>query len=66
MISNGYINPAPLADLTPYLDAANIDLKSMDDATCRTLTGGRLQPGSNQTPPLHIAATLREYDKFKL
>ncbi len=44
MISNGYINPTPLADLIPYLDAANIDLKSLDDATYRTLTGGRLQP----------------------
>jgi len=44
MISNGYINPTPLADLIPYLDAANIDLKSLDDTTYRTLTGGRLQP----------------------
>jgi len=29
MHSNGYINPEPLAELMPYLDAANIDLKGM-------------------------------------
>jgi len=29
--SNGYINPEPLAELTPYLDAANIDLKGFSD-----------------------------------
>ncbi len=44
MISNGYINPLPLKDLTPYLDAANIDLKIFDDETYQQLTGGRLNP----------------------
>ncbi|HOG25271.1 MAG TPA: AmmeMemoRadiSam system radical SAM enzyme [Bacteroidales bacterium] len=43
-VSNGYINPEPLAGLIPYLDAANIDLKCFDDKTYRHLTGGRLQP----------------------
>ena len=27
IVSNGMVNPGPLAELTPYLDAANIDLK---------------------------------------
>lgn len=31
MVSNGYIEPAPLKKLSPYLDAANIDLKAFDD-----------------------------------
>lgn len=44
MISNGYINPKPLKDLTPYLDAANIDLKVFDDETYQQLTGGKLDP----------------------
>lgn len=44
MISNGYINPKPLKDLTPYLDAANIDLKIFDDEVYQQLTGGRLDP----------------------
>jgi pyruvate formate lyase activating enzyme len=43
-ISNGFINPAPLLELCPYLSAANIDLKCFSDETYRQLTGGRLQP----------------------
>ena len=34
----------PLADLLPYLDAANIDLKSFSDDLYRRVSGGRLQP----------------------
>jgi len=44
MISNGYINPKPLKDLAPFIDAANIDLKVFDDIVYQQLTGGRLDP----------------------
>ena len=44
MISNGYINPKPLKDLTPYIDAANIDLKIFDNEIYQQLTGGKLDP----------------------
>lgn len=44
LISNGYINEAPLMELIPYLDAANIDLKVFDDMTYQRLTGGKLDP----------------------
>ncbi len=44
LISNGYINPGPLAKLAEYLDAANINLKSFDDAIYRKLNGARLDP----------------------
>ncbi len=44
MVTNGFINPEPLNELCSYLDAANIDLKSMDDNIYRKLTGGKLQP----------------------
>lgn len=47
LVSNGYINPQPLADLIPYLDAANIDLKSFDDNIYLRLNGGRLKPVLN-------------------
>ena len=47
LVSNGYINPEPLAELIPYLDAANIDLKSFDDKIYIKLNGGRLQPVLN-------------------
>jgi pyruvate formate lyase activating enzyme len=44
MVSNGYINPEPLKQLIPYIDAANIDLKAFDSALHLKLTGGKLQP----------------------
>jgi pyruvate formate lyase activating enzyme len=43
-ISNGYINPDPLKKLVPYLDAANINLKSFSDTIYLKLNAGRLQP----------------------
>ena len=44
LITAGYVNPEPLADLLSYLDAANIDLKSFSDEIYREVSGGRLQP----------------------
>ncbi len=44
MVSNGYINPEPLKQLIPYLDAANIDLKAFDPSVYLKLTGGKMQP----------------------
>jgi pyruvate formate lyase activating enzyme len=43
-VSAGYINPEPLAELLPLLDAANVNLKSFDDAVYRRLNGARLEP----------------------
>jgi len=40
----GYINPAPLKGLTPYIDAANVDLKSMDASFYEDVCGGKLAP----------------------
>lgn len=42
--SNGYIQEKPLRRLCKQLDAANIDLKSLDDDVYRRLNGGRLAP----------------------
>ena len=47
LISNGYINPKPLKELTPFIDAANIDLKVFDDEVYQQLTGGKLEPVLN-------------------
>ncbi|OQX87381.1 AmmeMemoRadiSam system radical SAM enzyme [candidate division KSB1 bacterium 4484_87] len=43
-VTNGYINPDPLKKIKPYLDAANVDLKSYRDEFYRKFTGARLQP----------------------
>ena len=42
--SNGYINEEPLRKLCAVLDAANIDLKSYDDAVYRKLSSARRDP----------------------
>jgi pyruvate formate lyase activating enzyme len=42
--SNGYINTEPLKKLCTVLDAANIDLKTFDNAAYGKLSGGTLQP----------------------
>jgi len=43
-VTNGYITEEALATIAPYLDAANIDLKSFNDAAHKRMTGARLQP----------------------
>ena len=44
LVTAGYVCPQPLADLLPYLDAANIDLKSFSDDIYQRISGGHLQP----------------------
>ena len=44
MISNGYINATPLAELLEYMDAFNIDLKAFTDDFYKRVTSARLKP----------------------
>ena len=44
LVTAGYVCQKPLADLLPYLDAANIDLKSFSDDVYLRVSGGHLQP----------------------
>lgn len=43
-VTNGYINQDPIDMIAPYLDAANIDLKSFSDDFYKKICGARLQP----------------------
>ena len=43
-VTNGYITEEPLRTIAPYLDAANVDLKSFSDSFYRKTCGARLQP----------------------
>ena len=43
-VTNGYLSRESFEYIRPYLDAANIDLKSMDDKFYQHYCGGRLQP----------------------
>jgi len=44
LVTAGYVCQEPLADLLPYLDAANIDMKSFSDEIYQRVSGGHLQP----------------------
>ncbi len=43
-VTNGYIREEALQTIKPYLDAANIDLKSFSDEFHQKVCGARLQP----------------------
>lgn len=44
MVTNGYINPEPLAQLLPFIDAFNVDLKGFTNDFYRKHTGATLEP----------------------
>ncbi|MBD3321391.1 MAG: AmmeMemoRadiSam system radical SAM enzyme [Chitinivibrionales bacterium] len=43
-VTNGYMTPAALETIAPYLDACNVDLKSFSDDFYRKVCRARLQP----------------------
>ena len=44
MVTNGYVNKAPLKELNEYIDAYSVDIKSYDNYLYGTLAGGRIEP----------------------
>ncbi|MBM3233534.1 AmmeMemoRadiSam system radical SAM enzyme [Candidatus Pacearchaeota archaeon] len=54
MVSNGYINPEPLKQLLPFIDAFNIDLKG-NDKFYEKICGGRIQPVLKTIKIIHKA-----------
>ncbi len=44
LVTNGYINIPPLKELLPYIDAMNIDVKSMNEDFYKIICGGRPDP----------------------
>jgi pyruvate formate lyase activating enzyme len=43
-VTNGYINPEPLVAISPYLHAANIDLKGFSENFYHSVCGAKLKP----------------------
>jgi pyruvate formate lyase activating enzyme len=43
-VSNGYMTPEALKEISPYLDGINIDLKSFTEKFYKEICGGRLKP----------------------
>ena len=44
LVSAGYVEKEPLREILPYIDAANIDIKAMDDLFYRKFCGATLSP----------------------
>jgi len=57
MVSNGYINEAPLIELMRYMDAFNIDLKGFSEDLYRKFAGAGL------APVLHTLQLIRKAGK---
>jgi len=47
MVTNGYMTPEALDEISPYLDAANIDLKAFTEDFYKKYCGARLAPVLN-------------------
>ena len=47
LVTNGFINPEPLKQLLPYVDAMNVDLKAFNNDFYITYCSGRLEPVKN-------------------
>ncbi len=58
LVTNGFINPEPMAMLLPLIDAINLDIKSMDDDFYRKVCGARLQPVLDFAKQVKDAAAL--------
>ncbi|MFP4646301.1 MAG: AmmeMemoRadiSam system radical SAM enzyme [Candidatus Acetothermia bacterium] len=43
-VTNGYVERGPVMEVSEYLDACNVDLKSFQDRFYRDVTGGSLEP----------------------
>ena len=55
LVSAGYVEKEPLRTLLPYIDAANIDIKAMDDAFYRRYCGATLPPVLENILAMHAA-----------
>jgi len=44
LVTNGFIQPEPLAELLPFIDALNIDIKSIRDEFYKEICRGRVGP----------------------
>ncbi|NOZ13509.1 MAG: radical SAM protein, partial [Acidobacteria bacterium] len=60
VVSNGFINPEPLAGLLPFISAANIDLKFSSDKLYQSIAGGRAKPVIESIRTLYDSGIITE------
>jgi pyruvate formate lyase activating enzyme len=53
LVTNGVINPEPMQELLPYIDAVNLDLKAFNNDFYRQLCGGELEPVKETAKLIH-------------
>ena len=44
LVTNGFVNEGPLEEMLPFIDAANLDLKTIRDDVYRSKMGGPIEP----------------------
>lgn len=61
LVTNGFVNPKPLEEMLPFIDAMNIDLKSIDDdfyeKICRGSVGPVLHTIKRSAESCHVELT---------
>ncbi len=57
MVTNGYVNPEPLEEIIPLIDAFSVDLKAFNETFYRKYTQSKLQP------VLEALKIIRSHDK---
>ena len=55
LVSAGYVEKEPLQEILPYIDAANIDIKALDDGFYRRYCGATLAPVLENILAMHTA-----------
>ncbi|MBW3014982.1 AmmeMemoRadiSam system radical SAM enzyme [Candidatus Woesearchaeota archaeon] len=60
MVTNGFINPEPIKELYPYIDAANVDLKGFTEKFYSEITGAKLKPVLDALKSIKIQGTFIE------
>jgi len=60
LVTNGYVQEAPLRELLPFIDAMNVDVKSMNEGFYRDLCRGRADPPRRTVEIAHAAGCLVE------
>jgi len=55
MVTNGFINPEPLRELMPFIDAFSIDLKAFTNDFYKELTSAKLEPVLNSIKQIKAA-----------
>jgi pyruvate formate lyase activating enzyme len=55
LVSAAYVEKEPLAEILPYIDAANIDIKALDDSFYRKYCGAALAPVLDNILAMHAA-----------